>query len=198
MLRFIHGLQEVDVREWCEDWISIADDEARHFSMLDGRLHELGYEYGCLPAHDMIWQSAKVSEASRRTRLALGQLVAEARGLDAGPKLAARLTGLGDIVSAKIVSQIAVEEVRHVEIGVKWFVRECEKEGEDAVHAFHEIAMKYANPSAFAGPFERERRREAGMTEEWYEPVAEMMMKERERRRRERNANADVAEGIKA
>ena len=28
------------------DWLSVADDEARHFEMLAGRLTELGHDYG--------------------------------------------------------------------------------------------------------------------------------------------------------
>jgi uncharacterized ferredoxin-like protein len=45
----------------------------------------------------------------------------EARGLDAGPRLADRLRGLGDNRTAKIVRRIAEEERAHVAIGVLWF-----------------------------------------------------------------------------
>lgn len=117
-------------------------------------------------------------------RLALGQLVAEAKGIDAGPKLAARLVGTGDVQSADVVSVIAKEEVRHVRIGVKWFLRECELEGVvDAISEFHDIAVRHANPGAFARPFNEERRRQAGLTPDWYLPVADIMAQQREDRR---------------
>ena len=41
----------------------------------------------------------------------------EARGLDAGPRLAEKLVGCGDNRSAAIVSRIALEEKAHVAVG---------------------------------------------------------------------------------
>lgn len=171
---------------WYDDWIAIASDEARHFSLLDARLRELGSRYGALPAHGIVWDSADVSQTCRKDRLALGQLVQEARGLDAGPRLAARLRKSGDSASADLVQIIADEELEHVRIGVKWFVRECEKEESDPVKEFHAIAMRLSNPGAFVPPFDEERRMEAGMSPEWYEPVAEAMREQVLERRRKK------------
>ena len=56
-------------------------------------------------------------------RLAVVPMSQEARGLDAGPRLAARLCGLGDNRSAAIVRRIAGEERAHVAVGVAWFKR---------------------------------------------------------------------------
>lgn len=174
---------------WFTDWVSIAADEARHFSLLDARLRALGSRYGALPAHGIVWSAADASQTSRRERVAAGQLVAEARGLDAGPKLAERLVGAGDNASAAIVQTIADEEVRHVRIGVKWFVWECARVGLDPVKSFHEIAVRVANPGAFVRPFNEERRRMAGLTPEWYLPVALEIEERRARLRTEREAN---------
>ena len=41
----------------------------------------------------------------------------EAKGLDAGPRLAEKLVGCGDNRSAAIVSRIAAEEKAHVAVG---------------------------------------------------------------------------------
>lgn len=163
---------------WFDDFLRIAVDEARHFGWLSARLVALSSTYGALPAHRIVWDAADCSRASRRDRLAVGQLCQEARGLDAGPRLAARLEGAGDRESAAIVRQIAQEEVAHVEIGVRQFLDECERGGTDAagaVEVFHEIALRLSNPGAFAPPFNVERRKEAGLMEEWYLPVAEEM-----------------------
>jgi uncharacterized ferritin-like protein (DUF455 family) len=112
-LRFGDGMDQA----WFDDFLSIAVDESRHFGWLSARLQALGSEYGALPAHRIVWDAADCSKTCRRERLAVGQLCQEARGLDAGPKLAERLTGMGDVLSADIVRKIAEEEVAHVSIG---------------------------------------------------------------------------------
>lgn len=201
MIRFADetGTEIEDAYDWYGDWISIASDEARHFSWLDKRLRDLGSSYGALPAHGIIWKSADVSQGCRKERLALGQLVAEAKGLDAGPRLANRLTGTGDTQSADIVRVIADEELDHVRIGVKWFIRECEREMKDPIAEFQSIALRLSNPGAFAPPFDEERRRQAGLDPEWYLPVAEQMKKQYQERREERivaSKNADHGTGV--
>jgi len=40
------------------DWLQVAEEEARHFLMLRGRLRELGVEYGDHPAHNGLWEMA--------------------------------------------------------------------------------------------------------------------------------------------
>jgi uncharacterized ferritin-like protein (DUF455 family) len=167
--------------KWFQDFLSIAVDESRHFGWLTARLEELGSFYGALPAHRIVWDAADVSKASRRERLAVGQLCQEARGLDAGPRLAKRMIGMNDIPSSAIVNKIAEEEVAHVSIGVKWFVRECERtgDGEQATAIFHEIALRLSNAGAFAPPFNEDRRSAAGLNPDWYYPVAEEMANQR-------------------
>ena len=46
------------------DFARIADDESRHFGWCAQRLRELGYEYGCMPAHDLLWQGAQRSSGA--------------------------------------------------------------------------------------------------------------------------------------
>ena len=50
-------------------------------------------------------------------RLAVVPMSQEARGLDAGPRLADRLVGCGDNRTAAIVARIALEEKAHVAVG---------------------------------------------------------------------------------
>ena len=50
-------------------------------------------------------------------RLAVVPMSQEARGLDAGPRLADKLVGCGDNRTAAIVSRIALEEKAHVAVG---------------------------------------------------------------------------------
>jgi len=41
--------------DYVKDWMRVADDEARHFLMLNDRLGELNSYNGALPAHDGLW-----------------------------------------------------------------------------------------------------------------------------------------------
>lgn len=50
-------------------------------------------------------------------RLAVVPMSQEAKGLDAGPRLAEKLVGCGDNRTAAIVSRIALEEKAHVAVG---------------------------------------------------------------------------------
>ena len=53
-----------DVQEFFTDFARIADDESRHFGWCVQRLRELGYEYGCMVAHDLLWQGAQCSSGA--------------------------------------------------------------------------------------------------------------------------------------
>ena len=69
-------------REFFDDWVGVAAEEARHFELLAGRLAELGARYGDLPAHDGLWEAAAATAGDLLARLAVVPLVLEARGLD--------------------------------------------------------------------------------------------------------------------
>ena len=43
-------------RDFYDDWIGVAVDEARHFGLLENYLNDHGAAYGDLPAHDGLWQ----------------------------------------------------------------------------------------------------------------------------------------------
>ena len=45
-------------REFFEDFVKVAEDEARHYSLLNARLEEIGSSYGTFPVHDALWDSA--------------------------------------------------------------------------------------------------------------------------------------------
>jgi Protein of unknown function (DUF455) len=54
------------------------------------RLRELGSEYGALPAHEGLWESAAATAHSLPARLAIESCVHEARGLDVLPQTISR------------------------------------------------------------------------------------------------------------
>lgn len=57
------------------DFLKIAEDEAKHFSLLEERLGEMGCKYGDLAVHGALWESAMETSHSLFSRLAIIHLV---------------------------------------------------------------------------------------------------------------------------
>eukprot|EP00644_Phytophthora_capsici_P006833 jgi/Phyca11/542012/estExt2_Genewise1Plus.C_PHYCAscaffold_80301 len=156
-------------REFYDDFLTVAGDEARHFQMVDNRLRELGSEYGALPATRALLEHAANTAADLAARIAIVPLVQEARGLDSGDRLVHRMKSMGDKESAKVVEQIVWEERNHVRCGMKWFqhLAKVQKREHDQVAYFQELVLQFF-PDGLPGPFDVEARREANMGTEWY------------------------------
>lgn len=150
------------------DFARVADDESRHLTWCLQRLEELGYEYGCMPAHDLLWKGCVDSAGNLSDRLAVVPLSQEARGLDAGQRLSERLVGWGDNRSAAIVAKIADEERAHVAVGVAWFRAVCGAIGVDPATRFAQTLTSLC-PDLLKGPFNHEAREEVGLAREWYD-----------------------------
>lgn len=151
-----------------EDFARVGDDESRHLSWCLQRLGELGYEYGHMPAHDLLWEGAESSTGDIKARLAIVPMSQEARGLDSGERLAERLIGYGDNRSAAIVHRIALEERAHVAVGVTWFSVVCQALGLDVGAEYKHLMALYA-PGLLKAPFNHARRQEVGLLREWYD-----------------------------
>ncbi len=150
--------------EFYRDWISVAADEARHFSLLSARLVQLGHRYGDFDAHHGLWEMAVKTSNSCLERMALVPRVLEARGLDVTPGMITRLQHVGDTETVEILELILREEVAHVAAGSRWFAWCCEKEGRNAAHAFGELVALHAR-GAVRGPFNLPARIAAGFSE---------------------------------
>ena len=150
--------------DFSRDWISVAVDEARHFSLLAQRLQELGFSYGSFAAHNGLWEMAERTADSCTARMALVPRVLEARGLDVTPGMIARLRQLGDQRSADILEIILAEEVRHVAIGSHWFAWCCQRDGLLPEPTFIELIRGVAKNS-IRGPFNFPARRAAGFAD---------------------------------
>lgn len=146
------------------DWASVADDEARHFSLLAARLAELGFAYGDFNAHNGLWDMAEKTAGACLARMALVPRVLEARGLDVTPGMVARLRSLGDGASADILDLILREEIRHVAIGSHWFAWCCERAGLEPEATFIALVRDEAK-GAIRGPFNLPARRAAGFAD---------------------------------
>jgi uncharacterized ferritin-like protein (DUF455 family) len=159
-------------REFFDDWVDVAAEEAEHFALLNDRLRALGSAYGELPAHDGLWEAAAATAHDLVARLAIVPLVLEARGLDITPEMIRRLERAGDLASAGILRRIYEDEIGHVAVGARWFERLCRQRGLNPEAAFRDNVRRYFT-GALKPPFNREARDVAGLPAAYYEPLAE-------------------------
>lgn len=185
------GKQEAMPREFFTDFVKVAQDEGRHFTLLAARLEELGSFYGALPAHDGLWDSATATSKDLLARLAVEHCVHEARGLDVLPTTIARFRNGGDSKTADLLETVVYpEEITHCAAGVRWFRYLClrsknsdeyqnnpldggEEEGDnnEVIEKFHAIVRTHFR-GPLKPPFNEEARKAAGFGPEWYEPLA--------------------------
>ncbi|XP_022954428.1 uncharacterized protein LOC111456685 [Cucurbita moschata] len=193
------GKQEEMPREFFTDFVRVAQDEGRHFTLLAARLKELGSFYGALPAHDGLWDSAIATSKDLLARLAIEHCVHEARGLDVLPTTISRFRNGGDNETADLLEKVVYpEEVTHCAAGVKWFRYLCQRSGkqtldrdgllllhqdgaednaslemenEEIIHKFHAIVRKHFR-GPLKPPFNEVARKAAGFGPRWYEPLA--------------------------
>ena len=155
-----------------DDWVSAADDEAKHFGLVSDRLEALGSHYGALPAHAGMWRAAEDTVDDLMGRLAVVPMVLEARGLDVTPGMIAAFEKAGDEESAAALKVIYAEEVAHVAYGSKWFHFLCGRANLDPKPCFHDLVRKYFKGD-LKPPFNEEKRAEAGIAPDFYWPLAE-------------------------
>ena len=158
--------------DFIADWLSVADDEAKHFLLLQERLIALGGTYGDLPAHDGLWMSAVATKSSPLARLAIVPMVLEARGLDVTPAMIQKLEQVADTQSVAALQIIYADEIHHVAIGRKWFERACEEEGLEP-EATWQAQVKAFFHGVLKRPFNEPARTAAGMGRTYYEPLAD-------------------------
>lgn len=88
--------------QFFSDFVKVAEDEAKHFSLLQNRLHQMGARFGDLPVHHGLWDSARETMHSLDARLSIIHLVHEARGLDANPLTIKKFDNAGDKDSVEV------------------------------------------------------------------------------------------------
>ncbi|XP_020539854.1 uncharacterized protein HI_0077 isoform X2 [Jatropha curcas] len=191
------GKQESMPREFFTDFVKVAQDEGRHFTLLGKRLEELGSSYGALPAHDGLWESSIATSEDLLARLAIEHCVHEARGIDVLPTTISRFRNGGDKETADLLEKVIYpEEITHCAAGVKWFKYLCLRsknpaigdslasqgssdrqsgitveENEEIIKKFHAIVRTHFR-GPLKPPFNEEARKAAGFGPQWYEPLA--------------------------
>lgn len=158
-------------RDFVSDFLSVAADEAMHFALLARRLRDLGSFYGALPAHDGLWESAMETRHDVAARLAVVPMVLEARGLDVTPATLERVRANGDERGARILERILDDEIRHVRIGASHFENICETRGKASADEW-KLLVKRHFKGTLKAPFNDSARLAAGLSREFYAPIA--------------------------
>ncbi len=159
--------------EFYTDWLQVASEESYHFSLLEERLQQMGYEYGDMPAHNGLWESCIKTHHDVMVRMALVPRVLEARGLDVTPGMMKKLQGVGDQQTVDILSIILRDEIGHVRIGSRWFHYCCEQREIEPDATFLRLIEEYMDGS-LRGPFYKEARLQAGFSENELEALADL------------------------
>ena len=161
-------------KEFYDDWVKVADDEAKHHMMLEERLNEMDASYGDLPAHDGLWEASQATAHDFPARLAIVPMVLEARGLDVTPGMIEMMKAQGDDKSAEMFQIIHDDEITQVRAGTVWFEAWCKHNGKDIEEHWQHLVRTYFN-GPLKRPFNHPSREEAGMIRDWYEPLAESL-----------------------
>ena len=143
----------------------------RAMRMLDRRLKAFGSHYGALPAHAGLWEAADGTRDDALARLAVVPMVLEARGLDVTPATAERFAAAGDEATARILDRIYADEIRHVSVGARWFGWRCAESDIDPGPCWQALVRRHFR-GALKPPFNDSARERAGLTRDWYLPLA--------------------------
>ena len=144
------------------DWARVAQEEAKHFRLLNDHLAALGYQYGDFPAHNGLWDAAEKSKHDILARLALVPCTLEARGLDASPAVRDKLLSAGDKKGAEILDLILEEEIGHVAIGNRWFHHVCAERGLNPTEHYRALLTEHMPDYRLRAPINVEARKAAG------------------------------------
>jgi uncharacterized ferritin-like protein (DUF455 family) len=146
------------------DWLKVAAEEAKHFSLLNAHLKSLGYQYGDFAGHNSLWEMVDRTKNDVLARMALVPRTMEARGLDATPSTRSKFAQVGDLAMAEILDIILRDEIGHVAIGNVWYNWLCTQRKLEPIATFAKLCVEYSAPK-LKPPFNLEARRQAGFSE---------------------------------
>ncbi len=153
------------------DWLEVADDEIRHFKILESLLTELGYAYGDFPVHCGLFDAAEHTAHNILDRMAIIPRYYEASGLDVSPQIIKKLDNKRKNPQVKKLIEalniIYAEEIDHVFKGDKWFKYLCREEGVKEgkeEETYFEILERYHLLSKHRPHVNVEARKEAGFS----------------------------------
>ncbi len=150
--------------QFVSDWLLVACEEVRHFSLLNECLQQRGSYYGDCQAHSGLWDMVCKTRHDVLHRMALVPRVMEARGLDVTPGMISRFDQVDDTQVVEILKVIYSDEIGHVAIGNFWYQWLCAERGLEPGSTFLSLVGDYLG-GKLRGPFNWAARLEAGFSE---------------------------------
>ncbi|MFM5917037.1 MAG: ferritin-like domain-containing protein [Novosphingobium sp.] len=157
-------------REFVDDFLRIAAEEAMHFAIIERHLVTMGSHYGALPAHGGLWEAAYETRHDVAARLAVVPMVLEARGLDVTPATLDRVRAMGDSRGAAILERILDDEIRHVRTGTNHFIALGGNQIDSAATLWKTLVQRHFKGSV-KPPFNDSARSKAGLSRQFYAGV---------------------------
>jgi uncharacterized ferritin-like protein (DUF455 family) len=140
-----------------QDWIRVAFEETKHFSLIRQYLIELGHNYGDFEAHNGLWVMTLETDYDVLSRMAIVPRVLEARGLDVTPSIQNKFRASKFNKMVDILDIIFRDEIGHVKIGNYWFHTLCRDRNIDPINIFDQLINKHIG-TKLRGPFNLEAR----------------------------------------
>ena len=131
--------------EYYLDWLEVADDEIRHFNLINNLLEKTGFKYGDFPVHNSLFEASQKTQ-DLLSRMAIIPRWYEANGLDANEKIIKRLKKYNDPFAKEVIEALEIildEEIPHVKKGDKWFKWECKRKNLDPIETYFKIVDKF-------------------------------------------------------
>jgi uncharacterized ferritin-like protein (DUF455 family) len=132
-------------KEFYIDWMEVAEDEIRHFKLINSLLEKTGYKYGDFPVHNSLFE-ASVKTQDLLSRMAIIPRWYEANGLDANEKIINKLSKNKDPFAKEVIEALKIilkEEIPHVSKGDKWFKWECSRKNLEPIKTYFEIVDNF-------------------------------------------------------
>jgi len=132
-------------KEYYFDWLEVADDEIRHFKMINNLLEKTGYKYGDFPVHNSLFEASQKTQ-DLLSRMAIIPRWYEANGLDANEKIIEKLKKHNEPFAKEVIEALEIilkEEIPHVSKGDKWFRWECQRQNLDPIETYFKIVDNF-------------------------------------------------------
>lgn len=154
-------------KKYYEDWLEVANDEVRHFEMIEKLLLEIGSFYGDIEVHTNLFEAMKKTP-DLLSRMVVVPRYLEANGLEQNPKIMDKLNSNPDEFNKKILKAldtILQEEIDHVTKGDRWFKYECHRLNCEPESTYLKILEKiYPGSTSKKYDINFEARKQAGFS----------------------------------
>ena len=98
-------------------------------------------------------------------------MVLEARGLDVTPSTIERFLAVRDTATAKILTRIFADEIRHVRAGTRWYESRCTQLNINPETVWQHLVRTHYR-GLIKPPFNDSARDSAGLTRGYYQALA--------------------------